>query len=221
MTPLSSEAYQSEQEKTLNSPREKYGIPARILFTTMDLVYGKKATLSKFKVLEIVARVPYQAWENVAYIAMTHKYRSPKFARRVFEYLEEARHQQDNEQWHLLIIEELTQKWSLKEGTIKFKWIPQLLAFSYYFISWAMYVMNPKWSYRLNAEFEDHAEHEYMKFANQAKWLEEGYDGEFAKDYGRFSSLKNLWIQIGMDERQHKLESFERMKSPRFSLQAG
>jgi hypothetical protein len=46
-----------------------------MLFVGMDLFYGRKRTLSKFKVLEVIARVPYQSWEHVSYIAMTHKYR--------------------------------------------------------------------------------------------------------------------------------------------------
>jgi ubiquinol oxidase len=54
------------QKETLNAPRRKYGIAARALFVTLDIVYGKPRTMSKFKVLEIVARVPYQTWEHVA-----------------------------------------------------------------------------------------------------------------------------------------------------------
>ena len=38
----------------------------------MDALYGTPRTLEKFRVLELVARVPYQAWENVAYVAVTH-----------------------------------------------------------------------------------------------------------------------------------------------------
>ena len=76
-----------EQENTLKSPRRNYGLLARGLFVTLDLFYGKKRTLSKFKVLEVIARVPYQSWEHVAYIAMTHTYGEPHFARRVFDFL--------------------------------------------------------------------------------------------------------------------------------------
>ena len=46
----------------------------------MDFLYGRGRTLSKFKVLEVIARVPYQAWEHVAYIALTHKYGRPACA---------------------------------------------------------------------------------------------------------------------------------------------
>ena len=46
-----------------------YGLLAKALFWGMDIIYGRKRTLSKFKVLEVIARVPYQSWEQVAYIA--------------------------------------------------------------------------------------------------------------------------------------------------------
>ena len=79
-----------EQERTLESARRPYGLLARLLFVTMDLFYTRKRSLPKFKVLEVVARVPYQAWESVAYVALTHKYRTPDFARRIFDFVEEA-----------------------------------------------------------------------------------------------------------------------------------
>src|SRR3989338_8276457 len=69
-----SESLRHEQTKTLTCPRRKYGLLARFLFLFLDLFYGRKRTISKFKVLEIIARVPYQAWEHVGYIAMTHTY---------------------------------------------------------------------------------------------------------------------------------------------------
>ena len=108
---------QEEQKKTLASPRFSYGLLAKTLFVTMDLFYGKPATLSKFKVLEVIARVPYQSWEHVAYIAMTHTYTKPGFARRVFEFVKESRDQQDNEHWHLLILEEMVQKRNIQENS--------------------------------------------------------------------------------------------------------
>ncbi|WP_337286935.1 hypothetical protein, partial [Candidatus Methylomirabilis sp.] len=105
---LTAEQRRQAQQVTLGSPRMRYSILPRLLFMTMDLVYGRKKTFSKFKVLELIARVPYQSWENVAYIAITHMYADREFARRVFDRVKEAREAQDNEMWHLLILEELT-----------------------------------------------------------------------------------------------------------------
>jgi len=207
----------AEQEKTLATPRLRYGFLASLLFFTMDLFYGKRRTLSKFKVLEIIARVPYQSWEHVAYIAMTHTYSTPGFARRVFEFIKESREQQDNEQWHLLILEELAQQKGMKENVFWFRVIPQVIAFFYYHISWFLYVIRPGLSYGLNADFEDHAEHEYMLYVQENPVFEtEPFVSAFEKDYGSFKSIADLYRQIGLDERHHKEESLERIAHPRF-----
>ncbi len=52
------------QAETLASPLRSHGLAARALFAALDMFHGKPRTLSKFKVLELVARVPYQAWEQ-------------------------------------------------------------------------------------------------------------------------------------------------------------
>ncbi len=184
----------------------------------MDLLYGRNKTLSKFKVLEVIARVPYQAWEHVAYIAMTHTYSKPNFARRIFEFIRESRQQQDNEQWHLLILEEMVQKKGMKEGFFLYRIVPQMIAFIYYHISWILYVIKPVWSYALNADFEDHAEHEYMEFVKEKNQLEEEpFESDFKQDYGDFKNVADLFRRIGLDERAHKEESLNHIEHARFS----
>jgi len=218
MKTLNSQELKKEQEITLDTPRRRYGSLGELLFIFMDLVYGKKRTLSKFKVLEVVARVPYQAWENVAYIAITHMYGKPDFARRIFEFVTESRRQQDNEQWHLLILEELVHAKGIRENFFLHRILPQIVAFLYYHTSWFLYVIRPALSYALNADFEDHAEHEYMEFVRENPELEkEPFESDFAQDYGRFGSLADLFRQIGYDERIHKEESLERIERARFS----
>jgi hypothetical protein len=160
MERLDPQRLRAEQQTSLNTPRRRASLSARALFVFMDVVYGKPRTLEKFRVLELVARVPYQAWENVAYVAVTHTASEPNFARRIFDRVRSSRWEQDNEQWHLLILEELLSD-QPAGSWFKRRLLPQLLAFGYYQLSWLMYVINPKWSYRLNADFEDHAEHEY------------------------------------------------------------
>ncbi|MEX0805419.1 MAG: alternative oxidase [Candidatus Binatia bacterium] len=217
MEHLNPEQLKQEQRQTLGSPRMRYGFLAHLLFSSMDLLYGRKKGLSKFKVLEIIARVPYQAWENVAYVAMTHTHADPGFARRIFDRIKESRIQQDNEQWHLLIIGELIAKKGIGESLLLHGFIPQVIALFYYHISWILYVIRPKWSYLLNAYFEDHAEHEYMEYVAENSDLEaERFESIFAEDYGQFASLADLFRQIGYDERVHKLESLTRVDSARF-----
>jgi ubiquinol oxidase len=216
-TDVSPVQLREEQQRTLRTPRRHYGLAAQALFRAMDLFYGRPRTLSKFKVLEVIARVPYQAWENVAYVAVTHRYSRPGLARRIFDRVHESRQQQDNEQWHLLILEELVDEEGKREPFVRYRLLPQVIAFAYYQLSWLFYVIHPAWSYRLNADFEDHAEHEYALFVDETPWLDDRpYDGLFAEDYGRFDTLSDLFRQIGHDERVHKEESLMRMREARF-----
>jgi ubiquinol oxidase len=206
----------AEQQASLRSPRRRYSLSARVLFAVMDALYGKDRTLEKFRVLELVARVPYQAWENVAYVAMTHTASEPRFARRVFDRVRTSRFEQDNEQWHLLILEELTAA-GPRRAFVRSRVIPQLLAFAYYQLSWFMYAVRPAWSYRLNADFEDHAEHEYAHLVEEhPEWEQTPYEGEFTADFGRYDCLADVFRQIGYDERLHRLESEARMGTRRF-----
>ena len=208
----------NEQEKTLAAPRLRYGLLARMLFLGMDVFYGRKRTLSKFKVLEVIARVPYQSWEHVAYIAMTHTHREPNFARRIFDFISEARRQQDNEQWHLLILVEMIDQQGPKEGFLRYRLLPQFIAFFYYHVSWLLYVIKPRLSYQLNAHFEDHAEHEYMEFVRENPDLDKvPFESAFENDYGSFVSQGDLFRRIGLDEREHKEESLVRGEQPRFN----
>jgi len=49
----------------------------------------------------------------------------------------------------------------LQENWLLHKAMPWLIAFFYYHVSWICSWEASRISYRLNAEFEDHAEHEY------------------------------------------------------------
>jgi ubiquinol oxidase len=214
---LEHEALIRAQRQTIDSPRRAYGLAARALFRSLDLIYGRERTLSKFKVLELVARVPYQSWEQVAYIAITHVPHQIGLARRIYDRVVETRAQQDNEQWHLLILEELIADSGRRESRWRYYWIPQAIAFVYYQLSWLLYVLHPARSYRLNADFEDHAEHEYMTLvAEHLEWEKEPFTSAFTADYGSFDSLADLFRQIGHDERVHKQESLARIRRPQF-----
>jgi len=218
MAMLSPAQLQMEQASTLAGPEHAYGLLAKTLFLVMDLLYGRARSWSKFKVLELIARVPYQAWEHVAYIAITRQYEHEDFARRVFGRVQEARRQQDNEQWHLLILEEWIHRNRLKERFLLHRLAPQIIAFFYYQISWLLYVIKPEWSYRLNVDFESHAEHEYMLFAQEHPELEGvPFDSAFKKDYGDFATMADVIRQIGYDERVHKNESMVKLGMARFT----
>lgn len=210
---LTGDQLQEEQAVTLGSRRRRYSLPARGLFAVMDLAYGRERTLEKFKVLEIVARVPYQSWEVVSYIAITHMYPDKAFATEMFERVKLARDAQDNEQYHLLIMEDLLQQRGHRAGWVKRRLLPQLLAVPYYYLTWTMTALRPRWAFRLNADFEDHAEHEYMEFvADHPDFDTMPVESVFLEEYGGpFDSLGDLLRNIGLDERHHKDDSLEWM----------
>jgi hypothetical protein len=204
------------QQQTLAQPRLRYDPVTRLLVATVNLVYGRRASLAKFKVLEVLAPLPYQAWERVAYRAFTRFHRHGAVARRVLDAIAEARAQQDNEAWHLLIMENLLAAQRFKQGVIRFRLLPRLMAGPYRLLCWTLLVIRPAWSYRLNASFEDHAEHEYMTFAASHPELgTRDYDREALVGYGNYESVADLLRQVGHDERVHKLESLAALRQPR------
>lgn len=205
------------QAQTLDAPRMRYGILARVLFKATDLVYGRERNIVKFAMLEYIARVPYQAWERIGYLALARHRRRSALARRVFERIAATRAEQDNEQWHLLILQDLVQRQGLRQPFLRHRLAPWLMAMCYYHVSWLLLVIRPEASYRLNAEFEDHAEHEYMAYVAEHPELRAQPDpGTYAAEYGRYDSLADLFRQIGHDERTHKLDSLASLSAPRF-----
>lgn len=212
-----SQSLRAAARETLDREPRPAGLLARMLFAIMDLVYGRRLTLTKFAALELVARVPYQAWESVAYVAMTHVYRRLPLTRRIFQYVLEARAAQDNEQWHLLIVEELLEKRGVRRSRLLARAIPQLLALFYYHVSWLLYVIAPRFSYRLNADFEEHAARTYMRFVDEHPELEdEPWISTLATEYGAFATVADLLRRIGLDEREHRDDSLARIARPRF-----
>jgi hypothetical protein len=94
--------------------------------------------------------------------------------------------------------------------------LPRLIAWSYWHFSTLLYVLKPGWSFRLNADFEDHAEHEYMEFVADSPELEfTPYRSEECAEYGTFASVADVLRQIGHDERCHKAESEIHLNEPK------
>ncbi len=85
---------------------------------------------------------------------------------------------------------------------LKSRVLLQILAFDYDQLSWIMYAIRPAWSNHLNADFEDHAEHEDASLvAEHPEWESTPYTGSFVDDFGRLDSLADLFRQICYDER--------------------
>ena len=198
------------QQSTLSGPTDRHDPVTALLVATINLVYGRRRSLAKFRVLELLAPLPYQAWERAAYRSLTRLHRHTTLARRVFDCIVEARAQQDNEAWHLLILEELLHAQRAKQGFLRYRFLPRVMAAPYRLLCWTLLVLRPSWGYGLNAHFEAHAEHEYMPFVAEHPELEvQPFSSALAADYGSYESVSDVLRQIGHDERVHKLESLQ------------
>ena len=216
MRELSAQARRQWQRVTLDTPPRRYGADARLQFWLEDLVFGKARTLSKFRARELVARSPYQSWEQAAYLVVGKIRDRSARARRLYDSLTETRAEQDNEAWHVLILEEVIAASGVRESRLRFGLMPQLIAFAVYQEFWLLRVLNPAWGYRLNADIEDHAEHEYAALiAEHPEWEDDPFHSVVADDYAAYESLADLFRQIGSDEGVHKEMSLVRMTQAR------
>jgi len=204
-----------EQQKTLQAPALETHVLLKVMIAIIDFFYGKKRTLLKFRTLEILARYPYWAWENGSYHRITRTYtrmrpKTKKEIEQSLRHIHLGREAQDNEQWHLMLIEDVMRQKSIKANWWKTCFIPTLLACCYFGLTRCMYYVRPKWSFSLNARFESHAEHQYMLMVQEhPEWEEEPIESEYFEYYPQQKSLADLFRRIGLDERDHKNTSLE------------
>jgi hypothetical protein len=183
-----------EQEATLARPRRNYSLMAKMLFTGMDLVYGKELTLPKVKLLEILARIPYQAWEVRQYRRMNSIFADDDAVAKAREIMAWGRAAQDNEFWHLRVITERMAEMGMQDTPLRAHLIRPIATFKYNLFSGFLARFNIRRAFLMNAEFEDHAEHEYMRFVADHPELEGmKVQNRAAAEQGEFMS----WVHCG------------------------
>lgn len=221
--PLSPAELRDHHARLLAMPTYRYGLPARLLFWTADKVFPQGRSFEFFAFVELVARVPYMAWEHVGHIAQTQNHRKHWFGRKIQDRVLLARDEQDNEFWHLMIMEEFCEAAEYKRRWFFDRVFPQLLSVIYYHLSWILYVLRPKWSYKLNSDFEDHALRQYSLFVEEHPEFDETpWESAYRADYGWHRTVGDMLRQIAWDEKQHKDHSEAFIENgARFSLTAG
>ncbi|HMB01440.1 MAG TPA: alternative oxidase [Spirochaetota bacterium] len=207
-----------EMKKTLQTPKLKTNLLLHIFFLGIDILYGFKRTLPKFRILELLARYPYQAWETLSYHRLSKNYSRRRACSwqdnaYAWHHIELGRSAQDNEQWHLLLLDDIIRQKNIKLGWIRHSLLPWFMIRIYYLMTRIIYRLRPQWSFAMNAAFEAHAEHEYMLLAReQPQWNKEKINSRYFKYYPRQRTLGDLVKRIGLDERRHKNESLDEMK---------
>ncbi|MBN2311622.1 MAG: hypothetical protein JXR94_21770 [Candidatus Hydrogenedentes bacterium] len=204
-----------EQDKTLDTPVMPANPVLRMMYVMMDLVYGKARTLPKFKVIEVLARYPYWAWERGGYARVTRLFCRSCGPRQddvdlALRHIDMGRHDQDNEQWHLMLIDDIMRQQGIKQDWFRSVLLPRLMAWNYLILTEILYRLNPAWSFAMNARFESHAEHEYMHLVlAHPEWENEPVESVVFSHYPKQDTLANLFRRIGLDERDHMNESRE------------
>lgn len=190
----------------------------RLLVWCGNTIYGHAPSYAKFRAVEVIARVPYHSWESAAYTLLTLCYTSEKRALRLTRVAAFARHAQDNETMHVVVISTLCKR---EGGTdiLRHTFIPMLFAFFYFWASYVLYLLNPRWSYELNYMFEQHAFDQYSRFIKERKEELEHktIDSEFLRQYGRtprnqyefFRSVRNDEI-IHRNRSIHEMENLDK-----------
>lgn len=198
-----------EQMSTLARPKLKYGFTSRLFFWGMDLVAGKENDLSKAKLLEILACIPYREWQIRQYAQLTFRYFNRDKINWARDIIEWGRDAQDNEYMHLLVIQE-----KMRDDGLKDKWylatpiVFMIVAF-YLILSRVLAWVNIKGAFKFNAEFEDHAEHIYAKLVEDHPGLEnQKVTNLIAKEYADVESWADIFRRIGLDERDHRNHSY-------------
>ena len=208
----------AEQARTLETPNLPANLPLKIMFLTFDILYGKARTLPKVLVLEILARYPYWAWEQGAYHVLSRlhcniKPPSREEVERALRHIQMGRESQDNEQWHMLLWADLCQQKGIRLSWVKHFLLPRHMTFVYYYMTRVMYWLNPVWSFAMNAAFESHAEHEYMRFAQEhPEFDDEPVESQWFSHYPRQKTLGDLIRRVGLDERDHMNHSLDEIK---------
>jgi hypothetical protein len=198
-----------EQRATLERSRYSYSFTARLFFGMMDLLTGSRTTLAKAKLIEMLASIPYRSWEIRQYARMTRLYRNSREIERAKEIMEWSRSAQDNEYWHLLVINEKMKEDGKRDPWYLFPPIPWLMIASYVLLTRTMALVNIKRAFLFNAEFEDHAEHVYATFVkDNPEWKNQPVENELVSRYGTFSTWADVFRRIGLDERDHMNDSF-------------
>jgi len=125
-----------------------------------------------------------------------------------------ARIAQDNETMHVIVISELAEGEG-RAGFIRYTLIPMLFAFVYFWLSYVLYMLTPRYSYELNYLFESHAHEQYSLFlAREGEALKQKMvTSHFLSWYGRFPEHQYAFFEsVCIDELIHRNQSIEHLE---------
>lgn len=182
-----------------------------------NAVYGRAPSYLKFRAVEVVARVPYQSWASAAFTLLTMFYGDEKRALKLSTISQFARFAADNETMHVVVISMLAHV-EQRAGMIRHTIVPMIFAFFYFWMSYFLYLFNPRWSLEMNYLFEAHAFDQYSRFLkeNEAALRSKPIMSEFLNWYGRHPrSQYEFFRSVRNDELVHRNRSIHEIEMNR------
>jgi hypothetical protein len=179
-----------------------------------NVVYGKRPSYLKFRAVEVIARVPYHSWTSVAYTLLTLFYANEKKAKDLSHTALYAELAQENETMHVIVISQLARQ-EKKTGTFRHTLIPLFFAFFYFWASYLLYVIKPRYSYELNYLFENHAFDQYSEFIQryEESLKKKPMSSAFLDWYGRHPKNQyEFFRSVRNDEIIHRNTSIEALE---------
>lgn len=182
-----------------------------------NLVYGREPSYLKFRAVEVIARVPYHSWESAAYTLLTMFYSREKKALELSHVTRFSRLAQDNETMHVVVISKLARE-EERAGVIRHTLIPMFFAFFYFWWSYFLYLINPRYSFELNYLFEQHAFDSYSRFLQTRgqELAQKPMHSGFLNWYGRHPRTQyDFFLSVRNDEIIHRNSSIEEIERRR------
>ncbi len=198
-----------EQEASQARERYPYTWPERVFFAMMEAVAGSRTTLSKVLLVELLASIPYRAWELRMYAKLTLGYKNREAVKKALQIMEWSREAQDNEYWHVRAIEAKMREEGSKQAWYLYMPVPLFPIAFYILFTRLMALFNIRRAFLFNAEFEDHAEHIYAAYVSEnPQWESEKVTAPEVLERMPFDNWADVFRRIGLDERDHRNNSF-------------
>ncbi len=174
-----------------------------------NIFYGSGPSYLKFRAIEVIARVPYHSWDSATFTLLTLFYADGARAMRLSTVSRFVRFAADNETMHVVVISALAHNHS-RAGFFRYTFVPMLFAFFYFWISYLLYLVCPRWSLETNYLFEQHAFDQYSLFLkeNENALRERPITNDFLTWYGRHPrSEYEFFCSVRNDELVHRNRS--------------
>lgn len=187
--------------------------------TAGNIVFGYELSYLKFRAVEVIARVPYHSWDSAMFTLQTMFYSNERKAMDLSKIAEFSRLSAENETMHVIVISQLARKQHHYGNVIVHTLIPMLFAFFYFWVSYVLYMIRPRYSYQLNYLFENHAFESYDRFLkiDGENLKKRTVDSEFLRWYGRNPvNQYEFFLSVRNDELIHRNRSIreaERVES--------